>query len=131
MKVLNICGDFQGFWGTCGNFNFNVRWIVCYNMSELSDTTVSDVGSDEDSGSGHDNDDAIQNEPPVEIVDGLTTYFINDPCGNLKTFNVFVCVGVCVCVCLFVLRIIRVSAGLTWQFGNNGNEYVGYYCTYT
>jgi hypothetical protein len=72
-------------------------------MSELSDATLSDVGSDDDSGSGHDNVDCIENESPVEIVDGLSTYFIKHPSGNSKTFNVsvFVSVCVCVCVCLF------------------------------
>ena len=69
-------------------------------MSQLSDTTVSAVGSDDDSGSssGHENDDCIKKDPAVEIVDGLSTYFINDPSGNLKTFNVSVFVSVCVCV---------------------------------
>ncbi len=75
-------------------------------MSDLSDTTVSAVGSDDDSGSssGHDNDDCIEKDPAVEIVDGLFTYFINDPIGNMKTFNVSVFVSVCVHVymCVFV-----------------------------
>ena len=77
---------FSGILGDLWEFQFNVRCFVCYDMSELelSDTTVSDVGADDDSGSDDAHDDAVENEAPVEIVDGLSTFFINDPSGNLN-----------------------------------------------
>ncbi len=56
-------------------------------MSDLSDTnTVSDVGSESEQSSGHDNDDQIDDSdaPPVEIKDGRLTFFINDSSGILK-----------------------------------------------
>jgi hypothetical protein len=75
-------------------------------MSDLSDSTVSDVGgSDSDHSSGHDNDNPFaDSDDPVQIKDGLITYFIKDSSGNLKTCSL------CKCVSVYGLLYIRVIA---------------------
>ena len=71
------------------------------SFSDLSDPpTVSDSdASDNDSQSGKDNDDQIKIVDPVEINDGLVTYYVNEPIGKRTCLfgN-----GLSVCVCVFV-----------------------------
>ena len=84
-----------------------IRIGRCYHdMSDLSDSTVSDVGG---SDSDHSSDNPFDNpfddsDDPVQIKDGLITYFIKDSSGNLKTCSL------CKCVSVYGLLYIRVIA---------------------
>ena len=70
------------------------------SFSDLSDPpTVSDSdASDNDSQSGKDNDDQIKIVDPVEINDGLVTYYVKEPIGK-RTCLFENGLSVCVCVC--------------------------------
>ena len=70
------------------------------SFSDLSDPpTVSDSdASDNDSQSGKDNDDQIEDNP-VEINDGLVPFYVKEPIGKRTCLFEN---GLSVCVCVFV-----------------------------